>query len=350
MEEERSIPEKRSFGLIIILVFTNLFFLTALIWLLLHPQPLNTPLVSEDGSLSGIESTGSAVSREEIVDELAAEGWVSPEILKASADEFNLSTELLSRFFKDKIIYKDAGQIYYDDIDPGLKPHPYNWANLNLGGKRPVYIQADGSQALLGIDVSRYQEEIDWAQVAGDGISFAMIRMGYRGYGNGSLNTDEYFAANISGASAAGLRTGVYFFSQAITSQEAVEEADAVLAAIAGYNVSFPIVFDMEEISGAKARTDSLTKEDVTAIAAAFCERIRRAGYTPMIYANPKWFVSRMSLEQLEDYDKWLAQYYKTPAFPYEFSIWQFSSTGSVAGIKGNVDMNLAFVDYASAS
>ncbi|MDR0425333.1 MAG: glycoside hydrolase family 25 protein [Clostridiales Family XIII bacterium] len=349
MEQEKNIAGKKGPGAVIILAFTNLFFLVALAWLLLHPQPAATyPAPTGPAGPPAAGALEPAPSRSDIVAELEAEGWVSPESLKSSAEEFNLSTELLSRFFTDKIIYKDAGQIHYADIDPSLAPHGHDWSYLSWDGKRPAYSPPGGRQALLGVDVSRYQGEIDWPMAASDGISFAMIRMGYRGYGNGSLNMDEFFEANISGAAAAGLRIGIYFFSQAVTAEEAREEADMVLAAIAPYNVSFPIVFDMEEISGNRARTDRLSAGDVTSIASAFCERVRGAGYTPMIYANPKWFVSRMLLDELEGYDKWLAQYYKLPAFPYAFSIWQFTSTGSVAGINGNVDMNLAFVDYAS--
>jgi GH25 family lysozyme M1 (1,4-beta-N-acetylmuramidase) len=118
-----------------------------------------------------------------------------------------------------------------------------------------------------------------------------------------------------------------------------------IIENIRPYDISFPIAFDMEEIPGSAARTDSLTPEQVTDIAAAFCDRIEEAGYTPLIYANPKWFVSRMELDRLEHYGKWLAQYYKLPAYPYAFSIWQFSSTGSIDGIKGNVDLNLAFLN-----
>ncbi|MDR0357438.1 MAG: glycoside hydrolase family 25 protein, partial [Clostridiales Family XIII bacterium] len=180
---------------------------------------------------------------------------------------------------------------------------------------------------------------------AADGVEFAMIRAGYRGYDTGRLVEDEFFDANMSGASDAGIKVGVYLFSQAVTEAEALEEAETVIDAVAPYDVTFPVVFDMEEIAGRTARTDGLTTEEVTDLAIAFCERIAQAGYEPMIYANPKQFVSRMDLSRLEPYDKWLAQYYKTPSYPYAFSIWQFTNTGSVDGINGDVDLNLAFME-----
>jgi GH25 family lysozyme M1 (1,4-beta-N-acetylmuramidase) len=284
-------------------------------------------------------------------DEIAARGWISSDLLKRYAEEYNINTEFLSRVFPGKIIYKQAGKIIYENINPNLQKHGYNWDFLWWDERRPHYAAADAenetageqTEALFGIDVSRYQGDIDWAKAAADGVAFAIIRMGYRGYDTGKLVTDEFFDANMRGALGAGVRVGAYFFSQAVNAAEAVEEAEMVLAGIAPYNVSFPIVFDIEEISGQNARTDALTAADVTDAAIAFCERIEEAGYTPMIYANPKWFVSRMELGRLEPYAKWLAQYYKTPAYPYAFSVWQFSSSGSVAGIKGNVDLDLAF-------
>jgi GH25 family lysozyme M1 (1,4-beta-N-acetylmuramidase) len=309
--------------------------------------------------LAGTETDEDADAEESALppeEEMESRGWLSADKIKRFAEEYNINTEFLSRLFSNKIIYKEDGKILYADVDPNLRKHPYDWNSLSWEKQRPVYAGSaslgapDGTpgsgQALLGIDVSRYQGEIDWAKVAGDGISFAMIRAGYRGYGTGKVTLDEYFEANAQGAAAAGVKIGLYFFSQAITEEEAVEEAEFILGNMSGFSVRFPVVFDMEEISGESARTDALTPAQVTRIAAAFCERIRQAGYIPMIYANPKWFVSRMELEKLEAYDKWLAQYYKLPAYPYQFSIWQFSSTGSVAGIKGNVDMNLSFADY----
>jgi GH25 family lysozyme M1 (1,4-beta-N-acetylmuramidase) len=286
-------------------------------------------------------------------EEIESRGWISSDLIKRYAEEYNINTEFLSRVFPGKIIYKHAGKIIYENTDPNLRKHPYDWDLLWWDERRPHYAFADTdaekeaagtlTEALFGVDVSRYQGNIDWSRAAADGVEFAIVRMGYRGYDTGKLMADEFFEANMRGALRAGVRVGVYFFSQAVNEAEAVEEAEMVLAGIAPYDVSFPVVFDIEEISGQNARTDALTTEEVTNIAIAFCERIGQAGCTPMIYANPKWFVSRMDLDRLEPYAKWLAQYYKTPAYPYAFSIWQFSGSGSVDGIEGNVDLDLAF-------
>jgi GH25 family lysozyme M1 (1,4-beta-N-acetylmuramidase) len=270
---------------------------------------------------------------------------VSAETLKKYAQDFYLNTEFLNLLFPDKIVYKRAGVIYYADIDPDLQKNGYDWGRLTRSASRPVYAdEAAGIRSMFGIDVSFYQEDIDWDAVAGDGVEFVMIRAGYRGYGSGALVRDERFDEYIAGAARAGLNIGIYFFSQAMDPAEAVEEADFVLEAIAGHNVTFPIVYDFEEIAGVNSRAAYLGKTQVTDNAIAFCERVAAAGYTPMVYANPGWFIHEMEMPRLENYDKWIAQYYDAPFFPYKFSLWQYSDAGKIAGIRGDVDMNLAFV------
>jgi GH25 family lysozyme M1 (1,4-beta-N-acetylmuramidase) len=273
------------------------------------------------------------------------EGYISVAELKKYAQKFYLNTEFLNLLFPDKIVYKRAGMIYYADIDPALAKHDYDWARLSRSAARPAYADEDaGIRSMFGIDVSFYQEDIDWDAVAADGVEFVMIRVGYRGYGAGVLARDDRFDEYIAGAAGAGLNIGIYYFSQAIDAAEATEEAEYVLEAIAGHNVTFPVVYDFEEIAGVNSRAAHLSKTQVTENATAFCERIAAAGYTPMIYANPGWFIHEMEMSQLEKYDKWIAQYYDAPFFPYKFTLWQYSDSGKIAGIRGNVDLNLAFV------
>lgn len=261
---------------------------------------------------------------------------------KANAGIYNVSAEFIQRFFDDAVVYKDDA-IIYAPIDPELEKNDYDWSFLSRENGRYSY-QDQSITAKLGIDAAKFQGEIDWAAVASDGIEFAMLRLGYRGYGNGTLMTDPYFEQNAAGASANGIDMGVYFFSQAITVEEAVEEAEYVLAAIEEYDVTMPVVFDMEIVTESnEARANSLTSEERTAVTAAFCDRIAEAGYTPMIYGNPCWLLSKIDLKELEDYPVWLAQYYREPFFPYEFSMWQYTNTGTVSGIAGNVDLNLYF-------
>ena len=202
---------------------------------------------------------------------------------------------------------------------------------------------SDEYSCRIGIDVSRYQGEIDWAAVKDAGVEFAMLRLGYRGYSTGKIVTDAYFETNLQGALENGIEVGVYFFSQAITVEEGLEEAKLVLDTLQGRELDFPVVFDQEEIYEADARTDNLDPSTASDIAVAFCDAVKDGGYNPMIYANTRWFVSQMDFSRLDGYSKWLAQYYRTPFFPYQFQIWQYTSSGSVDGIQGNVDLNLCF-------
>lgn len=198
--------------------------------------------------------------------------------------------------------------------------------------------------AKVGIDVSFYQGDVDWKQVADSGVSFAMIRVGYRGYSKGVIMPDSKFEENIQGALEAGLEVGVYFFSQAINAQEAQEEAEYVINAVKNYDITYPVAFDWEHIAGSSdARTNNLSPEQVTQCAKAFSERVAKAGYTPMIYFNQDQGYLEYQLDQLTDYPFWLAEYNAQPNFYYHFDLWQYTHTAQVPGIQGNVDMNLDF-------
>jgi GH25 family lysozyme M1 (1,4-beta-N-acetylmuramidase) len=196
-----------------------------------------------------------------------------------------------------------------------------------------------------GIDVSYYQGEIDWKKVKASGIEFAMIRLGYRGYGEeGKLVEDKMAFRNIEGALDAGLQVGIYFFSQAITVEEALEEAEFVLKRIKVYDITMPVVYDWEYISE-EARTAKMDRRTLTDCYKAFCGRIAEAGYTPMAYFNTYQSRHLMFLHELEDFPFWLALYSDRMTFPYRFEMWQYTDSGIVPGIEGKVDINLYFTD-----
>lgn len=202
-----------------------------------------------------------------------------------------------------------------------------------------------------GIDVSEHDGEIDWAQVKAAGVDFAMVRAGYRGYGQGTLNLDNYFLANVSGAYAAGIKVGVYFFSQAITAEEATEEAEYVISSLSSLNVTlaYPIVFDEEPISdGNEARTDGLSAEQYNANAVAFCKRVEEAGYSAMVYGN-QHDLAKFDLDgDLASYPVWYAEYgVNRPTADVDLTIWQYSESGSIPGITtsdGQVDLDIRFL------
>lgn len=196
---------------------------------------------------------------------------------------------------------------------------------------------------LTGVDVSSHQGEIDWAAVAGDDIDFAMLRIGNRGYSQGALRQDERFEDNWTGAVDNGLEVGVYFFSQAISEEEAIEEADFVLSILNGRSLDLPVVFDWEQIVEDTARTDEATPQTVTACAVAFCNRIEEAGYQAAFYCNGMVGYLFYDLAQLSDFYAWYAEYADWPSFAYAFDLWQYTTTASVAGISGSVDLNLWF-------
>ncbi len=229
-------------------------------------------------------------------------------------------------------------------LQESAEKHSYDWSNLSWEGDIPSY-EDETYTTRWGVDVSSHNREIDWAKVKEAGASFAFVRVGYRGYGEaGSLNTDEYARANIEGAKAAGLDVGVYFFSQAVSEEEAVEEADLTLEILDGISLELPVVFDPENIRNDTARTDTVSGEQFTKNTIAFCDRIREAGYEPMIYCNLTWEAYTLDLEQLSDLPVWYADYEAEPQTPYQFTFWQYSESAEVPGISGDADVNLEFI------
>lgn len=205
------------------------------------------------------------------------------------------------------------------------------------------YLTCLTEESWLGIDVSTFQKEIDWEQVKEAGIEYAMIRVGFRGYGqSGSLNEDVRARDNYKNATAAGVKVGVYFFSQAITVEEAKEEARFVLDIIKDWELQMPVAFDWECLAD-DYRTIDVDARTLTDCAIAFCEEIESAGYDSMIYFNPEQSRYDMNLEELVDYGFWLAMYSEYMTYEYKIDMWQYTKEGSVPGITGNVDINLYF-------
>ncbi|MBQ8816190.1 MAG: glycoside hydrolase family 25 protein [Lachnospiraceae bacterium] len=228
--------------------------------------------------------------------------------------------------------------------------------SANTVSMNEIEISADGEYRYIkdgqvasqkGIDVSKYQKTVDWTKVAADGVEYAFIRVGCRGYGSkGTLIEDENFHQNVKGALAAGIEVGAYFFSQALTVEEALEEAELVLEHLQGYDISYPVAIDIERVQGQKARQDALTVEERTAVCIAFCERIKEAGYIPMVYGEEETFTGLLDAEQLANYDFWVCETDGTMEFPYEFAVWQYSHGGSVAGIAGDTNISISLKEW----
>lgn len=229
-----------------------------------------------------------------------------------------------------------------EPTEPPTDLNPYGIFDFQYAGR---YLKLLEGESITGIDVSAHQQEVDWVQVKESGVEFVMIRLGYRGYGEaGTLNEDKYARENLKGAAAAGLDIGVYFFSQAISVEEALEEADFVLEMLNGMELAMPVVYDWEFVSDT-ARTAGMDRRTLTDCSLAFLGKIEEAGYEPMLYFNTNQARKLLYLQELEQYDFWLALYSHRMTFPYKIKMWQYTCTGSVPGITGNCDINIYFPD-----
>lgn len=252
--------------------------------------------------------------------------------------------ETLRPYYPEDIVVVSNGSFHFVPIRDDLKKHNRLKENLTVLENGEFQYSENGQViSHKGIDVSGHQGEIDWQQVAADGVEFAFIRVGIRGYETGKLVLDEKFENNITGALSNGIKVGVYFFSQAVTTEEAAEEAAFVLEQIAPYRIEFPVVYDVEKVASSGARMNRISVEERTNIALYFCQTIEAAGYTPVIYHNMEMGTVLLDLETLEKYDKWFAYYGTDMYYPYDYRVWQYSDKGSVAGINGYVDMNICF-------
>lgn len=226
--------------------------------------------------------------------------------------------------------------------EPTLPPpeaNPYGENDFQYEGD---YLTCTAGESVLGIDVSEWQAVTDWNAVKDAGVEFVIIRAGYRGYGNGAVCADEAAQSHYEGAKAAGLKVGVYFFSQAVNTKEAVEEARFTMELIQDWELDMPVVFDWEYVSD-DARAAHLSALDLTHITMAFCDIVEGAGYEPMVYFNVNQSTYRLLMERLTDYRFWLAMYSDRMTYPYKLDMWQYSCEGTVPGIEGYVDMNLWF-------
>lgn len=283
---------------------------------------------------------------------------------------------------------EEGNKVWYEILETVPK-NTYQFSEyLRKDGEKLSYSE-NGKNSVFGIDVSKYQGEIDWELVRESGVKFAMLRVASRGYGSGQLLLDDNFVKYAEGANKNGIKVGVYVYSQAINELEAIEEANFAVAAVSNYHITYPIACDIEEVTNDTARTDKLTTGERTKIVKAFCDTVKTYGYKPVVYAERDMLISKLDMEVLKDYDIWLADSngtvdstaagapnadsstnrstgstnsnrntsssmtntFNTPAgittdFPYQFTMWQYSKAGTVNGINGSADLNICFVNY----
>lgn len=270
------------------------------------------------------------------------------EVTLAQIEEFIVPEDALAVKVKATIDYVALDDISYlikteAEIDAAKEDTAVNDAAMDSEGVKDIKHLKD---AKFGIDVSKWNKEIDWAQLRKEGVEFAIIRAGYRGSVSGSLVVDPYFEQNMKGAAANGIDVGVYFFTQALDEREAVEEASIVLSLVQGYDVTYPIFIDSEG-AGGNGRADNLDVPTRSKVCQAFCETIRSGGHTAGIYASKNWLNNRLDITKFSgDNVIWLAEYRETPTYGGTYGMWQYTSSGRISGIEGRVDFNLCYWDF----
>lgn len=348
---ERSPRRKRASRssniLTVVLSLTTLCSLGLCLYMLFHSrtEPAASNSIIENGG-----DTPAFYSQEEVdvmMEEaaLAHEQELKNEIMNQLSVENPSVTDTLRWLYSDSILYLDNDGYHFIPVSDSIEHNTLERSGFSVSENGEIsYTAQDGRSAAKGIDVSQHQGAIDWEQVAESGVEFAIIRAGIRGYESGALVTDSYFESNMEGASANGIATGVYFFTQAVTVEEALEEARYVLELVAPYDLSYPIAIDVENPS-ANARAYSLTQAQRTEIVSAFCNAIAEAGYTPMIYGNTYSLFGMLDIEQINHYKIWHAFYNDYVYYPYQIQMWQYTSQAQIPGIEGNVDLNLWFLE-----
>lgn len=294
----------------------------------------------EDGDQDGIIYIGNLSAGDYSVSLAEIEGYTVPENparVNVKAQVEYIPIEDISNLIKTEA-----------EIDPELEDTGVWGATEDADKSEVKKLQSSLENAKVGIDVSKWNKEIDWKKVKETGVEFAIIRCGYRGSSSGSLVVDPYFEQNIKGASEAGIDVGVYFFTQAISSVEAVEEASIVLELVKKYQITYPIFIDTEG-AGGNGRADNLDVETRTAVCEAFCTTIENSGYDSGVYASKNWFNNRLTAKNLERFTIWLAEYRKVPTYEGVYSMWQYTSKGKVNGIEGNVDLNISYLEENKA-
>lgn len=267
----------------------------------------------------------------------------------SSSQTATAATDTTVKTTGNKIHINDStlGEIWITELD-GVPVNKLDNNGFTADSNLKYYNENGKAASSEGIDVSSYSGNIDWKKVKESGIDFTMIRVGGRGYGEeGEMYTDERALEYINGAKAEGIKVGAYFFSQAVSTEEAIEEADYVKTVLGDIKLDYPVAYDWEIIKDDDARTDSVSASQATECARAFCDRVKELGYTPILYSPSRELYFKYDLSRLADIDIWYCEYANVPTFYYEFSMWQYSATGAIDGIEGAVDLNICFTNVA---
>ncbi len=250
---------------------------------------------------------------------------------------------------KHTLVKTSDGQEEWVLISPYLTKNTYDFKNLSESANLRKYTDNGKKISRVGVDISKHNGQVNFNSIKAAGVDYVMLRLGARGYSTGQLSLDDNFVENMEAAIEAGLDIGVYFYSQAISQDEVMQEANFVIQNLEPYraHITYPVAFDMEKVANDTARIDGLSRDDKTAIAATFLSGMQAAGYIPMVYGNKEWLIKNIDLAKLQDYDVWLSQEQDIPDYPYQFAMWQYTTTGVLNGVTGDASLNLCFVDYS---
>lgn len=234
-------------------------------------------------------------------------------------------------------------------ISPYLTKNTLDFTRMEDNGGLKRYMENGRKISYVGVDISKHTGKIYFPGLKAAGIDYVMIRLGSRGYSSGQIALDENFKENIDGALEAGLDVGIYFYSQAISQDEAVQEANFVVQNLEPYRgkVKYPVAFNMGFVSNDKSRIEGLSREDKTNVTISFAEAVKASGYVPMVYGDKEWLIKEVDLAKLQDYDIWLSQEEDIPDYPYRYAMWQYDTDGILNGIDGGADLNICFVGYS---
>lgn len=234
-------------------------------------------------------------------------------------------------------------------ISPYLTKNTFDFTKMEDKAGLKRYMENGRKTSYVGVDISKHTGKVYFPSLKAAGVDYVMIRLGSRGYSTGQITLDENFKENIEGAIDAQLDVGIYFYSQAISQDEAVQEANFVVQNLEPYraHVKYPVAFNMGFVSNDNSRIEGLSREDKTAVTVSFLDAVRAAGYVPMIYGDKEWLIKEVDLTKLQDYDVWLSQEEEIPDYPYRYAMWQYNTDGVLNGIDGGADLNICFVSYS---
>ncbi len=234
-------------------------------------------------------------------------------------------------------------------ISPYLTKNTFDFTKMEDKAGLKRYMENGRKTSYVGVDISKHTGKVYFPSLKAVGVDYVMIRLGSRGYSTGQITLDENFKENIEGAIEAQLDVGVYFYSQAISQDEAVQEANFVAQNLEPYraHVKYPVAFNMGFVSNDKSRIEGLSREDKTAVTVSFLDAVRASGYVPMVYGDKEWLLKEVDLTKLQDYDVWLSQEEEIPDYPYRYAMWQYNTDGVLNGIDGGADLNICFVNYS---